>query len=165
MFKQRSITKILLLYLFAIFLVTLNLTNVKIAGINDVLPLFDVMMIFYFAVFRRDFGLTFVFFLGIWSDALNGNPLGLTSLSYIIIVKIFMVVNDRFLSKENFLQIWQQFIAFAFVFLLIKVIIFVLIYGKFSSISSVVVQFIISAFAYVFMHLCFDYLSVKLLGK
>lgn len=165
MFKQRSITKILLLYLFAVFLVTLNLTNVKIAGINDVMPLFDVMMIFYFAIFRRDFGLSFIFLLGVWSDALNGNPLGLTSLSYIIIVKIFMVVNDRFLSKENFLQIWQQFIAFAFVFLLIKLIIFVLIYGKFSSISSVVVQFIVSVFAYVFMHLCFDYLSVKLLGK
>lgn len=165
MFKQRSITKILLLYLFAVFLVTLNLTNVKIAGINDVMPLFDVMMIFYFAIFRRDFGLSFIFLLGVWSDALNGNPLGLTSLSYIIIVRIFMVVNDRFLSKENFLQIWQQFIAFAFVFLLIKLIIFVLIYGKFSSISSIGVQFIVSVFAYVFMHLCFDYLSVKLLGK
>jgi len=109
--------------------------------------------------------LWFVFILGIWNDALNGNLLGLTSLCYIILIKLFMLFNNRALARENFVQVWQQFIAFCFLFLFIKWIIFVIINGKASSVGALFIQLILSSFFYVLMHMFFDYLSKKLLGE
>ena len=112
MLEQKSITKISLLYLFAIFLTILNLSNIKISGFADIMPLLDLMAIFYFTIFKDKFSLWFVFLLGIWNDSLNGNILGLTSLCYIILIKLFMLFNNRILLREKFIQIWQQFVAF-----------------------------------------------------
>ncbi len=165
MLEQKSITKIILLYLCAIFLTILNLSNIKITGFAKIMPLLDLMMIFYFTIFKERFGLWFVFILGIWNDALNGNLLGLTSLCYIILIKLFMLFNNRALARENFVQIWQQFIAFCFLFLFIKWIIFVIINGKASSVGALFIQLILSSFFYVLMHMFFDYLSKKLLGE
>ncbi len=165
MLEQKSFTKIILLYLFAIFLTILNLSNIKIAGFAKIMPLFDLMIIFYFTIFKDRFGLWFVFILGIWSDALNGNLLGLTSLCYIILIKLFLLFNNRILARENFMQIWQQFTAFCFLFLLVKWIIFVIINGKPSSFGSLFIQLFLTASFYVLMHVFFDYLSKKLLGE
>ena len=165
MLEQKSFTKIILLYLFAIFLTILNLSNIKIAGFAKIMPLFDLMIIFYFTIFKDRFGLWFVFILGIWNDALNGNLLGLTSLCYIILIKLFLLFNNRILARENFMQIWQQFTAFCFLFLLVKWIIFVIINGKPSSFGSLFIQLFLTASFYVLMHVFFDYLSKKLLGE
>ena len=165
MLEQKSITKIILLYLCAIFLTILNLSNIKITGFAKIMPLLDLMMIFYFTIFKERFGLWFVFILGIWNDALNGNLLGLTSLCYIILIKLFTLFNNRALARENFVQIWQQFTAFCFLFLLVKWIIFVIINGKPSSFGSLFIQLFLTASFYVLMHVFFDYLSKKLLGE
>jgi rod shape-determining protein MreD len=165
MLEQKSITKISLLYLFAIFLTILNLSNIKISGFADIMPLLDLMAIFYFTIFKDKFSLWFVFLLGIWNDSLNGNILGLTSLCYIILIKLFMLFNNRILLREKFIQIWQQFVAFCFLFLFVKWTIFVIISGKPSSFSSLFLQLFLSSFFYVLMHKFFDYLSAKLLGE
>ena len=165
MLEQKSFTKIILLYFFAIFLTILNLSNIKIAGFTKIMPLFDLMIIFYFTIFKDRFGLWFVFILGIWNDALNGNLLGLTSLCYIVLIKLFTLFNNRAFVRESFMQIWQQFIAFCFLFLFIKWIIFVIINGKTSSVGVLFIQLVLSSFFYVLMHMFFDYLSKKLLGE
>jgi len=165
MLEQKSFTKIILLYFFAIFLTILNLSNIKIAGFAKIMPLFDLMIIFYFTIFKDRFGLWFVFLLGIWNDALNGNLLGLTSLCYIVLIKLFMLFNNRAFARENFMQIWQQFIAFCFLFLFIKWIIFVIINVKASSVGMLFVQWVLSSFFYILMHRFFDYLNKKLLGE
>jgi rod shape-determining protein MreD len=165
MLEQKSITKIVLLYFFVIFLTILNISNIKISGFADIMPLLDLMAIFYFTVFKDRFSLLFVFVLGIWGDALNGNVLGLTSLCYIILIRLFMLFNNRILVRENFMQIWQQFVAFCFLFLFMKWTIFVIINGKPIAIGSLLVQLILSSFCYVLMHMLFDYLSTKLLGE
>jgi rod shape-determining protein MreD len=165
MLEQKSFTKIILLYFFAIFLTILNLSNIKISGFAKIMPLFDLMIIFYFTIFKDRFGLWFVFILGIWNDALNGNLLGLTSLCYIVLIKLFTLFNNRAFVRESFMQIWQQFIAFCFLFLFIKWIIFVIINGKTSSFATLFIQLFLSSFFYVLMHMFFDYLSKKLLGE
>ena len=165
MLEQKSFTKIILLYFFAIFLTILNLSNIKIAGFAKIMPLFDLMIIFYFTIFKDRFGLWFVFILGIWNDALNGNLLGLTSLCYIVLIKLFMLFNNRAFARENFMQIWQQFIAFCFLFLFIKWIIFVIINVKASSVGMLFVQWVLSSFFYILIHRFFDYLNKKLLGE
>jgi len=165
MLEQKSITKISLIYIFAIILTAMNLTNIRVAGINNLWPLLDLMAIFYFGVFKNRFGLTFIFFLGIWNDAINGNPLGLTSLSYIILIKIFSIINGRILTRENFIQIWKQFVIFLTMFLMLKLLLFITISGNFISIKIMLIKFIISIFIYVPVHVFCDYLSKKLLGE
>ncbi|MDX2083403.1 MAG: rod shape-determining protein MreD [Rickettsiales bacterium] len=163
MLEQKSISRIVILHLVAILLVILNVSDIRIAGLADLIPLFDLMAVFYFVVFKSVFGVWFIFLLGIWNDALNGNPLGVTALCYIILTKFFLLLNHKLMIRENFKQIWQQFIAFCFCFLLMKWLILSIFNGDFYSLNTVLVQFILSSVLYVIMHKFFDYLSVKLL--
>ncbi|NBX52074.1 MAG: hypothetical protein EBT63_00255 [Proteobacteria bacterium] len=165
MFEQRSLAKSLLLYLFAVVLTIMNLTNINISGFNDVMPMMDLMAVFYFAVFKNIFGLFFIFLLGIWNDALNGNPLGLTSLCYIVLIKFFAILNVRLLNKERFRQIWQQFIYFSIMFLFGKWFLLLIINGQSGSVWNLIVQLIISSVLYIPAHSLFDYLNRKLLGQ
>jgi hypothetical protein len=76
-----------------------------------------------------------------------------------------MLFNNRILVRENFIQIWQQFVAFCFLFLFMKWTIFVIVNAKPIAIGSLLMQLILSSFCYVLMHMLFDYLSAKLLGE
>ncbi len=163
MLEQKSISRIIVLHLVAILFVIFNISDIRIAGLSDLIPLFDLMMIFYFTVFEAVFGIWFIFLLGIWNDALNGSPLGTTALCYIVLVKLFSLLNGRLIIRENFQQIWQQFIAFCFCFLLMKWMILSAFNGAFLSVTTALVQFILSSTLYVLMHKFFDYLSEKLL--
>jgi cell shape-determining protein MreD len=165
MIEQKSLAKSILLNLFAIVLVIMNLTNVNIAGFNDIMPAFDVMAIFYFTIYKNIFGLFFVFLLGIWNDSLNGNSLGVTALLYIILIKFFQILNNRILNKDNFIKIWQQFIYFLILYFFGKWFFLIIINGGSSSFSVLFVQIIISSLFYIPMHKLFDYLSTKLLGE
>lgn len=163
MLEQKSISRVILLHLVAILFVIFNVSDVRIAGLSDLIPLFDLMSIFYFVVFKSFFAVWFIFLLGIWNDALNGNPLGVTAICYIVLTKFFLLLNHKLLIRENFKQIWQQFVAFCFCFLLMKWLILSIFNGEFYSVTTVVVQFILSSVLYVVMHKVFDYLSAKLL--
>jgi len=165
MFEQKSILRIVALHLIAIFFVIINVSDVRIVGLSHIIPLFDLMIIFYFGIFKNRFGIWFIFLLGIWSDALNGIPLGTTSLCYILLVKVFLVLNHKMMIKENFIQVLKQFIAFCFLFLLIKWSILSIFAGQFISVVDVLVQLIVTPSIYVLMHKFFDYLSLKLLEE
>jgi hypothetical protein len=165
MLEQKSISRIITLHLIAILFVISNVSDIRIGGLSDVMPLFDLMIIFYFAVFKNSFGIWFIFLMGIWNDSLNGNPLGTTALCYIALVKLFSLLNQRLLIKENFQQIWQQFIAFCFCFLLMKWAILSIFNGVAYSIKIPLLHLVLSSTLYVVMHKFFDYLSSKLLPR
>jgi rod shape-determining protein MreD len=165
MFEQKSLLNIALLHVVAVLLVMLNISDIKINGLIEVLPFFDLMAVFYFAVFQNIFALWFIFFLGLFNDALNGNPLGATSLSYIILVKLFILFNQKTMLRENFVQVWQQFIVFCVMFLLMKWLIISAFNSNFSSLIGIIFQMIISSLFYVPMHKFFDYLSDKLISN
>lgn len=161
----KTASKNVILHLIATFFTILNLSNIKIGGLSDVIPMLDVMMIFYFAVFKNYFGIWFLFFLGIWSDALNGIPLGITSLCYIILVRLFVIANNRLLVKENFDHVWRQFILFCLFFVFLKWLIISVIGGSVVSPLNAMVQGFVSVTVYVVMHRFFDHLANKLLGE
>lgn len=165
MLEQKSISKTLALHIIAILFVILNILDVKIAGFADVIPLFDVMLVFYFAVFTNVFSLWFVFLMGIWGDALNGDLLGVTPLCYLILVRVFASMNHRLVIRENFQQIVQQFIFFCLIFLVMKWLILSIVNTTFYSFSNALVQLVLSSVFYVVMHKFFDFLSEKLLGS
>ncbi|MFM7620391.1 MAG: rod shape-determining protein MreD [Alphaproteobacteria bacterium] len=163
MIKQHSVIKIIALYLIAIIFVAFNLTSIKIPAISTVFPMLDFMMVFYFAIFCQRFGIWFIFLLGIWNDALTGNALGVTSLCYILLVKFFLTINQKMLIRENFIQIWQQFIAFCFVIIATKWALLSLLDGTMHSLIVPSSQFLLAVFLYVPMHKLFDILNDKLL--
>lgn len=163
MLEQKSISQTILLHLIAILFVIFNISDIRIAGLADLIPLFDLMIIFYFGIFKNVFSVWFIFLLGIWNDALNGNPLGTTALCYILLGKFFSVLNNKMMLKENFKQIWQQFVAFCFLFLLMKWAILSVFSESAHSVITPLVQFILSSSFYILMHKFFDYLSEKLL--
>ncbi len=165
MFAEKSFSRIIILHLIAIFFVTFNISDIKIAGFSKLVPLFDVMMVFYFAIFRQVFFVWFLFLLGIWSDALNGVALGITPLLYIGLTKLFIILNQKLMIRDNFKQIWKQFAAFCFCFLTLKWAL-LSIFGKGSySFTTIFVQFILTSCIYVIMHKFFDYLNQKLLEE
>lgn len=163
MFEQKSFSHIVMLHLVAILFVITNVSDVRIAGLSNIIPLFDLMMIFYFGAFKNVFGIWFIFLLGVWNDALNGNPLGTTALCYILLVKFFSLLNQKMVIKERFIQIWQQFIAFCFLFLLMKWTILSIFNGAPYGLVTPAAQFVLSSVLYIVMHKFFDYLSQKLL--
>ncbi len=122
------------------------------------IPLFDLMMIFYFAVFHRVFGLWFVFLLGIWNDSLNGNPIGITALCYIFLIKIFEIINNKMISDRNFKQLWRQFAFFCACFLLLKCLALSILNSANYGFNMVIVQFILTCAFYVIMHKFFDFI-------
>jgi rod shape-determining protein MreD len=141
----------------------MNVSDIRIAGLSDLIPLFDLMIIFYFGLFKNTFSIGFIFILGIWNDALNGSPLGTTALCYILLIKLFSLLNHKMMIKENFIQIWRQFMAFCFLFLLMKYAILSAFNGEFLNVITPIVQFVLSSVLYILMHKFFDYLSQKLL--
>ncbi len=165
MLERKSISRITALHLIAILFVIANVSDIRITGLSDLIPLFDLMMIFYFAVFKNVFSIWFIFLLGIWNDALNGNPLGTTALCYILLVKLFSLTKGKMILRDNFQQIWQQFIGFCFLFLFMKWAILSAFNGVFYSPNTPLVQLVLSSVVYVPMHKFFDYLSQKLLGN
>ena len=161
--NKTSGLRLLLLYLIAIPFVIVNVSDVRIAGFSSVVPLFSLMMIFYFTILKKVFNIWFIFILGVWADALSGQYLGITPLCYIMIIKLFLFFNGKTFVAESFRQIWQQFTLFCFLYLLVKYLVVSVFIGSFSSVSGLLLQFITSSLAYVFMHKFFDYLNKKLL--
>ena len=162
MIKDNPILRLLGLHLLAVFFAMLNISNVEIAGFSGALPLFDVMIIFYFAVFRNVFSVWFLFILGIWADALNGDPLGLTALCYILLTKFFVALNDRTMMRENFYQILQQFVAFCFLFLLIKWSILSVFNRAAYTVVTPLLQIILSSLFYVLLHKFLTHISSQI---
>lgn len=157
--------KSLSLYAIAILFAIFNLSNIKSSTVISFIPSFDIMMVFYFAVYRAGiFGSWFLLILGIWSDALNGLPLGISSLCYIISVKFFLTLNQRVSMKENFRQILEQFVGFIFCVLMLKWLMLSIYNLNFYNITAALVQVALSSVLYVIMHKFFDYLSYKFYG-
>jgi len=162
---QKTTLTTLSLHLITVLFVIMNVSSVNVAGFANVVPLFDLMAIFYFSIFKNIFAIWFIFLLGIWNDALSGNMLGVTALCYILLIKFFVLLNHKMLIKENFKQVCEQFIFFCFLFLFMKWAILSIINGKVYSVVTPLVQMVLSSAFYVLMHKFFDFLSTKLLEE
>lgn len=161
-----NLRNIFILQLIAVFFAIMNLSNIKIEYVANFLPFFDIMIIFYFTILRPQFfAIWFLFLLGIIADSVTGIPLGITSLSYIITVKLFLFFDKKLIIKENFSKILIKFGIFTLAILLLKWLFLSLYYSKFYSFLNPLIQSFITITLYVFMHKFFHFLNKKLLGS
>lgn len=136
------------------------------SNISDYLPLFDVMIIYYFTIIRpRVFAIWFLFVLGLVCDSINGFPLGITALTYILTVKLFHALSHRVVLKENFGEVLGQFVFFAFVIFFLKWLMLSLYNLEIYNFVSPLIQLSTTCVAYILMHRFFSYLDKKLLPQ
>lgn len=144
------------IHLVAIVLAMVSFLDFNVAGFSLAIPLFDVIVIYYFRVFRNIFSLTFLFFLGLIVDSLSGGILGLTSLLYIINVKAFAYIETRLSIKEEFEDVLGRFAAFLASFLFLKWGLLSVINFTSYGVLALVIQFVLSLICYVIMHKVLD---------
>jgi rod shape-determining protein MreD len=157
MVNKREIAGKIAAHILAILSVMISIIDIKISGLSAIIPLFDLIFIFYFAIFRNIFAIWFLFLLGLYHDSLNGNMVGITSLCYILSVKIFNILNHKLIIRKNFTQIWQQFMAFMIVFLIFKWLLLSIFNSAFYSINLIIIQFILTSALYVLSHKYISY--------
>ncbi len=102
------------------FLFTLNLVNFAIPHAGDIRPLFLLMAVYYWAIFRPTLIPPLMAFVwGVLFDVLSGMPVGMTALLFLIIQ---WVVRDQrlFLMGQSFVTLWLGFSVTAVVYGLIQ---------------------------------------------
>ena len=122
-----KIWKVILFYSIFIFINIINKIPIEYNFIFNFLPNFANLIIFYFAILKEDkIGDNVIFILGLVFDIINSLPIGLTSLSWLLSVKILLNLRDYFLIDESvqyfsrdififiFLQYFFQYILFSY---------------------------------------------------
>ncbi len=150
--SQDNLSQIVAIYALSIVFAMLGFLNFEVAGFSLAFPLLDVIAIYYFRIFKKVFSLWFIFFLGLIADSLSGELLGLTSLIYILLIKIFEYAESRLSPRDDFEQVLKRFLVFLLSFLFSKWLILSLIHYAGYSFWVIIVQFLITATCYVFMH-------------
>lgn len=157
MVNKQEIAGKVAVYIIAILSVMVSTLDIKIVRISAVIPLFDLIIIFYFAVFSDILAIWFLFILGLYHDSINGNIIGVTSLCYILSVKIFNILNYKLVIQKSFYQIWQQFMGFMTVFLILKWALLSALNSTFYNVNIMVIQLILTSALYVLSHKCLSY--------
>lgn len=162
MVENNSFIKIVLLHLLLIFFVILNVFNIGVIGFSNIFPLFDIAAIFYFSVYKKYISTWFVFLIGVWADSLSGTSLGVSSLCYISLISLFSFLDQKMYIRDNFKQIWQQFVVFCFLFLMLRYLISAMMDGVSYGVVDLFIRFVITSLLYVSLHKLFDYISQRL---
>lgn len=157
MINKQEIAINIAVHIVAILSVMVSALDIKIAGIALTIPLFDLIVIFYFAIFKDILAIWFLFILGLYHDSINGNIIGVTSLCYILSVKTFNILNYKLVIRKSFDQIWQQFMAFMIVFLILKWIMLSALNSTFYSVNTMIIQMVLTSALYVLSHKCLSY--------
>ncbi len=125
-------------------LFTLNLVNFSIPHTGDIRPMFLLMAIYYWAVFRPTLippVMTFVW--GLLFDSLSGIPLGLNALLFLLIQ---WVVRDQrlYLMGQSFMMLWAGFAVTAIIYGWLQWLIFALLHFTFPEYQPAVVTVLLS---------------------
>lgn len=147
---QKEIYKNTIIKLLAIFFTILNIDNINIFNEIRIIPNIDLMLIYFFTILNIGiFPIWFIFLLGIWSDSLTGIPIGISSLIYIILIKIFLFVNY---PDEKNINLKKNIVVF-FTFLTMIYILrigFLSIYNyQIYNIKNLIIELFISMVIYV----------------
>lgn len=104
----------------AVIAVMLDVVPVPAAGAGRTGPLSVLCVVGFWSVYRPDLmPVALVFAIGLFADALNGLPLGLTPLM-LILVHTLIVAQQRWFLARSFTVVWACFAALAAAALLLR---------------------------------------------
>lgn len=138
--------------LLAVLLVLLTSIPLKIPGVAYFLPMVEVMMIYYWCIYRPDaMPNWFVFALGIFRDALAGVPLGVNALTNVLLRSAVVMMREKYI-KVPFLFVWQGFMVFACMAMAVKWVLFSFIFDQLLGLNMAVMQLLLSVAVYPLFH-------------
>ena len=108
-YRLDILTRLLTPFLLTLALVIVNIVPLEIPGFARVVPLFPLMAVYYWAVYRADLLPAYaVFIIGLLQDIFSGAPVGVNT---IVFLMVYGVVNwqHRFLFGKSFGIIWLGF--------------------------------------------------------
>jgi rod shape-determining protein MreD len=92
-----------------VLLVLINVLPLQVPGLSQVMPMLPLMSIYLWAVHHPNLMPAYaVFFIGFLQDALIGTPIGLHTITYLMVFGI-VVWQRRFLVGKPFVVIWVGF--------------------------------------------------------
>jgi cell shape-determining protein MreD len=156
---QKAIYKKIYLKLLAIFFTIINTNNIHIFDNINLIPNLDIMLIFFFTICRIGMlPIWFVFLLGIWSDAINGFNIGISSLLYIILIKLFLFFNYPPNNINDFKKNMVLFFLFLAIFYILKIGFLSIYNAQLYNLYNVIREFFISVGIYsIFSSILFKY--------
>lgn len=119
------------------------------------LPSFGLMTIFYFAVYRKVVSVWLIFIAGLIVDSFSGSFLGLTSLSYILTVRMMQNI-DISPSSEGHIFFLKFFSAFIAIVLFMKLVLSVIFTAADFDLLTILYKILISSVLYVVIHKALD---------
>lgn len=97
-------------YFLTVFLIVLSSVPYDVPGLARVMPLFSLMAIFHWGVYRADLLPTYaVFSIGLFQDALSGVSMGVFTCIYILAYNI-VTAQRRFFAGKSFFVVWLGFV-------------------------------------------------------
>lgn len=151
--------------LFAMALVIVSAVNFQIQGISIVMPVFPLMVVYYWAIYWPEMAPRwFVFLLGLFHDLVHLAPLGLSSL---LLLLLWWVVTSqrRHLLKEPFTVIWLMFGLCGGLYLAAEWLVQSIIAGHLFTGSALWMRLIISVLFYPVLHKMLNGLHQAVLQK
>jgi rod shape-determining protein MreD len=148
--------------LLALLLIVVSFLPVHLTGISFFMPLFDIMIIYYWSIYNpKLFPRWFVLLMGILQDILCGLPLGITALSNLLLREV-IVSRRRFFIKEPFMLIWLSFALFSFAISCLRWGVATIVLDHAFPIEAPLMQWLLTATLYTCMHWLFNKLYILL---
>lgn len=118
-------------------------------------PLLYLMPIFYWGMARaREMPYWFVFCIGLINDSVSGQPLGLSSLLYLLFL-LALRRQRKYFHKDGFLVQWGYFAFFLGGVCLLNSLVLALFFGHAKGWEAVSMQWVITVCCYPLLHAFF----------
>jgi rod shape-determining protein MreD len=127
----------------------LGLVPLGIADFSAIAPPLALLPLFYWSVYRpAQIGAVGAFLVGLFSDLLSGQPLGMYSLLFLVTYSMAMTQRQLFLA-HSFFVLWWGFMLIATVVAMATWLLTPLFGGQFTALRPVILQVIIAAALFV----------------
>lgn len=156
--------RVLLPALIMLIMVVLNTLPLRIPGFEDFMPMLNVICVYYWAIYQpRLIPYWFLFLLGIVQDAMLGQLLGASSLLFMLL-KLFLMTQRRFLSREAFIAVWIGFVIFSLMAAIGYWLVASYRQEAFILQAQPIIQWGMTVATYPLLHSLFNYLFARLSG-
>lgn len=153
-------TKKILLMLLLCFACVIPAVPFHFAYLNMLIPYVASMIIFQFAILDKgNISAVWVFIFGIIYDAVNNFPLGMTSMIWLIVIKLMDIFRNKLFTIRNTITVSRDYAIFLFLVLLMEWLIMSIANRHFFSIGLTLGRFFYNAFLYFIFYKLFDGLS------
>jgi rod shape-determining protein MreD len=136
-----------------VFMVLLAAVPLHIPGINQIMPLFALINIYYWGVYYPGvMPYPFLFALGLLQDTLTRTPLGVSSFVYMAFA-FLLIVQRRIFGKMLFATVWFGFVTLSAIAVLLMWCIMSIYSLRWLPLGSSLLQWGMTCFSYPLLHL------------